>query len=93
VPLDPELALDAWTTVLTSIALVAVIVLVLIVVAPWRKVRAEPPLDPDVEARVLLHRDPDEVTGESAATRVAELDDARDDRPLDGLEDLRDPSD
>ena len=88
----PELALEAWTAVLSSIALVAVVVLVLIVVAPWRKVRAEPPLDPDAEARLLLHRNPDDVTGEISATHVADPEDARDERELDGLEDLRGPS-
>ena len=44
-------------------------------VAPWKQVRAEPPLDPDVETKLLLRRDPDEPTGEMPAANVADLTD------------------
>ena len=50
------LAASAPTVILVSIAVLSVVVLVLIVVAPWKQVREEPPLDKDVEARLLLHR-------------------------------------
>ena len=69
------LAVEFTTTVLVIVAVVAVALLVLIVVAPWKQVRAEPPLDPDVEAKLLLRRDPDEPTGEMPAANVADLTD------------------
>jgi hypothetical protein len=75
------LAIEISTTVLVIIAVASVIVLVLIVVAPWRRVREEPPLDPDVEARLLLHRpNPEEETGELPAAPVTDLP-APEDRP------------
>jgi len=52
------------TVFLVAVAILSVVVLVLIVVAPWKEVRNEPRLDPDAEAKLLLHRDPDEPTGE-----------------------------
>lgn len=43
----------------------SVVVLVLIVAAPWRRVRAESRrLDRDVEARLLLGEDPEELAEE-----------------------------
>jgi hypothetical protein len=43
----------------------SVVVLVLIVAAPWRRVRAESRgLDKEVEARLLLGEDPDELAQE-----------------------------
>jgi hypothetical protein len=73
------LALEFSTTVLVIIAIASVLVLVLIVVAPWRRVRDEPPLDPDVETRLLLHRaDPEEETGELPAARITDLSDVDD---------------
>ena len=68
------LALDLTTTLLVIIAIASVVVLVLIVIAPWRRVREEPPLDPDVETRLLLHRpNPEEETGELPTARVTDL--------------------
>lgn len=37
---------------------VAAVALLLLVVAPWRSVRDEPPLDDDIETRLLLGEDP-----------------------------------
>jgi hypothetical protein len=45
------LALELTTAVLVVVAVVSVALLLLIVVAPWKQVRDEPPLDPDVETR------------------------------------------
>jgi hypothetical protein len=45
----------------------AVVGLVLIIVAPWRKVRAEPPLPRDVQARLLLGEPPEQIAGEEPA--------------------------
>jgi hypothetical protein len=85
------LAVELTTTILVIVAVICVALLVLIVVAPWRRVRDEPPLDPEVEAKLLLHRDPDEPTGELPATTIADLGDEADDRSRDsGYDDLRD---
>ena len=70
----PPLAVSVSSIVLITIAVLSVIVLVLIVVAPWKRVREEPPLDKDVETRLLLHRpNPEEATGEIPTTRVSDL--------------------
>ena len=74
--MQASFGLELTTTVLVIIAIACVVVLVLIIVAPWRRVRAEPPLDRDVETRLLLHRpNPEEETGEMPTTRVRSLDD------------------
>jgi len=79
--------------VLLVVAVSSVVILVLIVVAPWKQVRDEPPLDKDVEARLLLHRpNPEEATGEIPTTRVTDLDDAGDSTAADFAE-LRDLDD
>jgi hypothetical protein len=56
----PVLATD-WLPWILGICVLSVIVLILIVVAPWRGVRREPKLDDEVEARLLLGEDPDEI--------------------------------
>jgi hypothetical protein len=68
----PSLALELTTTVLIVISIASVVLLVLIIVAPWKTVRQEGPIDPDVEAKLLLHRDPDEPTGEMPVTRLTD---------------------
>ena len=84
------LALELTTTVLVIVCVLAVALLALIVVAPWKGVRAEPPLDRDVEARLLLHRNPDEPTGEIPTATVADLTDDPDDAPREATyDDLR----
>jgi hypothetical protein len=65
------------TAFLVVLAVLAVVVLVLIVVAPWKAVRDEPKLDKSDEAKLLLHRDPDEPTGEFR--RIGPLPDGPDD--------------
>jgi hypothetical protein len=93
---DTPFALELTTTVLVIVGALAVALLVVIVVAPWKQVRREPPLDPDVEAKLLLHRNPDEPTGELPATRVSDLPDpAEEAEDVDvagdrGYDDLRD---
>jgi hypothetical protein len=62
--MQPAFALELSTTFLVIVGAISVVVLVLIVVAPWRRVRNEPPLDPNVETKLLLRRDPDEPTDE-----------------------------
>jgi hypothetical protein len=58
---------NQWGAIAVGIA--CVVALLIIVVAPWRKVRAERPLSRDTETRLLLGDDPadiakDEETGE-----------------------------
>lgn len=75
-------AVSVSSIVLITIAILSVVILVLIIVAPWKRVRDEPPLDKDVETRLLLHRpNPEEATGEIPATRVADLTDRAGDPP------------
>ena len=87
------LAIEFTTALLIIIGVASVLLLVLIVVAPWRRVRQEPPLDRDMETRLLLHRpNPEEVTGEMPAARVTDLADA-DQRETGDLSELRDLDD
>ena len=51
------------------VALVAVVALVL-VLAPWKSVRDERPLDPDIEARLLLGEDPAKVAADADAAEA-----------------------
>ena len=84
------LALELTTTVLVIVGILAVALLLLIVVAPWKVVRAEPPLDPDGEAELLRHRNPGEPPGELPAASVAHLTDDFDRSPGDAtFDDLR----
>jgi hypothetical protein len=90
--MHPALALEFTTALLVVVAVISVVLLVLIIVAPWRQVRDEPPMDKAVEAKLLLHRNPDEPTGE--VPRVTAVPDDPDDA-LDGdfseLAELGDP--
>ncbi len=56
-----------WVPWILGICVLSVVVLILIIVAPWRGVRREPPLDSEVEARLLLGEDPDEIDRDLAA--------------------------
>ena len=56
-----------WLPWIVGICVLSVIGLILIVVAPWRGVRREPPLDDEVEARLLLGEDPDQIDRDLAA--------------------------
>ncbi len=50
--------------VIAAVCVLCVVGLVLIVVAPSRRIRDEARLDPDVQARLLLGEDPDEIDRE-----------------------------
>jgi hypothetical protein len=56
-----HLALETnqWVAILVGAACLAAILV--IVVAPWRRIRDEPPIRDDVEARLLLGEDPREI--------------------------------
>jgi hypothetical protein len=59
-----HLALETnqWVAILVGAACLAA--LVVIVVAPWRRIRAEPRIQKDVETRLLLGEDPKEIAEE-----------------------------
>jgi len=86
------LAADTALVVAGLAFVMGVVVLVLLVWAPWKSVRAEPPLPDDVETRLLLGEDPrqiaaDEDAAEARARRASVIDlsaDALDDEG-DGL--------
>lgn len=72
------LALDTvvWVGMIVALAVVAFL---LILVAPWKGVRREQPLDTDIETRLLLGEDPATVAADADAAearraRVYELD-------------------
>ena len=50
---------NQWVAILVGAACLAA--LLVIVVAPWRRVRAEPRMRDDVETRLLLGEDPKEI--------------------------------
>lgn len=69
---------NQWVAILVGSACLAA--LLIIVVAPWRRVRAEPRMRDDVEARLLLGEDPkgialeeDEEAAESQTSPRAEV--------------------
>ena len=77
------LAVDSLVWI-AALSVLSVVVLLLIVIAPWKRVRDERPLDPEIEARLLLGEDPDEIDRDIAsrqqgAAPVAEL--RRDEEP------------
>jgi hypothetical protein len=65
-------AADTAIVLAGAVFVLGVVVLVLLVWAPWKSVRAEPPLPDDVETRLLLGEDPDQIAAdEDAAERRA----------------------
>jgi hypothetical protein len=93
--MHPTLGVEFTTAVLVIVAVLSVVILVLIIVAPWRQVRQEPPMDKAVEAKLLLHRNPDEPTGEVPRVSVVPADDTDDEfgGDLSELAELNDPPD
>jgi hypothetical protein len=92
--MHPTLGVEFTTAVLVIVAVVSVLLLVLIIVAPWRQVRDEPPIDKAVEAKLLLHRDPDEPTGEVPRVSAVPPDDSDENLgggDLSDLAELNDP--
>jgi len=73
--------LEAVTVVAADTALVlaggafvlGVVVLVLLVWAPWHSVRNEPPLPDDVETRLLLGEDPEQIAADEDAAEQRTL--------------------
>ena len=53
---------NQWVAILVGVACLGA--LVVIVVAPWRRIRSEPRMSNDVESRLLLGEDPKEIAEE-----------------------------
>ncbi len=68
-----------WLPWIVGFCVLSAVVLLLIVIAPWKKVRDDSGIDDEIEARLLLGEDPDEIDRDIAAreaerrSRVAEL--------------------
>jgi len=63
-------AADAAVVLAGLAFLLGVVVLVLLVWAPWKSVRNEPPLPDDVETRLLLGEDPDQIAADEDAAEA-----------------------
>jgi hypothetical protein len=77
------LGVDTALLVFGIVCVVGAILLVLLIVAPWKGVVSEPPLDEDVETRLLLGEDPEQIAADEDAedamrAEVRDLDDNRD---------------
>lgn len=67
-----------------AVVVLAVVAFLLLLFAPWKGVRDEPPLDDDIETRLLLGEDPSAVAADADAAEarrapVADLETDRDD--------------
>ncbi len=91
--MHPTVAIEFSAAFLVLVAVLSVLILVLIIVAPWRQVRDEPPMDKAVEAKLLLHRNPDEPTGEVPRVSAVPSDDTDEEfvGDLSELADLNEP--
>lgn len=67
------LAVHVPALIAVCAVLLAVVVLALIVFAPWKSVREEPPLDDDIETRLLLGEDPATVADDADAADAHRL--------------------
>jgi hypothetical protein len=68
-----------------AIAVAAAAAIALIAIAPWKRVREEPPLDEDIESRLLLNEDPKQIAADqdrAEAERAAGLAKVRELEPL-----------
>ena len=61
------LALHTATIIVGAALLIGVAFILLLIVAPWKSVRAEPALDEEVEARLLLGEDPAQIAADEDA--------------------------
>lgn len=66
------LALQTWKMVAILLAGLSALTLLIIVIGPTRTVREEPPLDDDVESRILLGEDAAQIEEELEAEEQEE---------------------
>jgi len=80
--ITPVVAMD-WLPWVVALCVLSVLALLLIVIAPWKKVRDEPGLDDEAETRLLLGEDPDEIDRDLAAREAERRARVSDLRPRD----------
>lgn len=80
--ITPVVAMD-WLPWVVGLCVLSVLALLLIVIAPWKKVREEPGLDDEAETRLLLGEDPDEIDRDLAAREAERRARVSDLRPRD----------
>jgi hypothetical protein len=81
-PSTPALAFD-WVPWIVALCVLSVVVLILIVVAPWKRVRSETGIDDEAETRLLLGDDPEEIDRDLAAREAERRAHVADFRPRD----------
>jgi hypothetical protein len=64
------LGVDATVLMVAGVFVLAAVALMLVVVAPWKSVRKERPLDDDIETRLLLGEDPHQVAADADAAEA-----------------------
>ena len=79
------LAVSTASIIVGIAVVVGVVFLVLLIVAPWTSVRAEHPLDEEVETRLLLGEDPRQIAADEDAedARLAPVSELAGDRDAD----------
>ena len=70
------LAIQPWIVVAIVVGVASVVTLAVIVLPPSKRIREEPPLDDDVETRLLLGDDPQEIAEDEDAEASEEIDEA-----------------
>jgi len=70
------LAIHPWIVVAIVVGVASVVTLAVIVLPPSKRIREEPPLDDDVETRLLLGDDPQEIAEDEDAEASEEADEA-----------------
>jgi hypothetical protein len=78
----PVAAVD-WMTWIIGLCIISAVVLLLIVIAPWKRVRDESGLDDEAETRLLLGEDPNEIDRDLAAREAERRARVSDLRPRD----------
>jgi hypothetical protein len=67
------LALETNQLIALIVGAVCLLALLVIVVAPWRRIRSEPPIPDEVETRLLLGEDPADIAEEEDEFESFEL--------------------
>jgi hypothetical protein len=66
------LALETNQLIALIVGVVCLLALVVIVVAPWRRIRSEPPIPDEIETRLLLGDDPREIAEDEEESEADE---------------------
>jgi hypothetical protein len=66
------LALETNQLIALIVGGACLLALLVIVVAPWRQIRSEPPIPDEIETRILLGEDPAEIAEDEDESRARE---------------------